>query len=429
MCLLYTLVELAPRWNLRLAVLHADHRLRGTESRADAAFVQELARELGLPFHGTEFALDASGENLEQAARDARLAFFRQFLVDRTLDRVATGHTRSDQAETVLYRFLRGAGTAGLSGIRPVTIEGLVRPLIGVERAEVLGFLNERALAWREDATNASAAFARNRIRRELLPALARDWNPQLPDILAQTAEWAQDEQAYWEAELDRLAAECLVERLPVVLMNCERTARLPRAAARRVIRRAVERAKGDLRSIDFGHVRSILEMAGSGEGHGRMQVPGLDVFRSFEWIRLAPPGIDSLENRNFRLYPAIPGTCRLPDGGELSLELVEKPGTLVAGDCGYNGSVAYLDWERVSGTPEVRNWRPGDQYCPAGHSGEEKLKGLFQRERVPLWERRNWPILVAGEKILWARRFGAAAAFAVGSTTRKVLAIRESRG
>src|SRR5262249_10553666 len=140
-CLLALLRELAPRWDLRLTVLHLDHQLRGEESRQDALFVRDLAAAWELPFELREMDVAAlcrqTGDTLEQAARSARLEFFRGFLRDGTLDRVAVGHTRSDQAETVLFRFLRGAGTAGLAGIRPVTAEGIVRPLLQIERSEI----------------------------------------------------------------------------------------------------------------------------------------------------------------------------------------------------------------------------------------------------------------------------------------------------
>ena len=193
-CLLYVLVELRARWDLRLSVLHLNHNLRGEESRADAEFVRELAARLGLAAVLSEADIAATVDNLEQAARDARLAFFRETMRTGPLDRVALGHTRSDQAETVLYRFLRGAGTAGLAGIRPVTVDGLIRPLLEVDRAEVERFLRERAIPWRDDSTNASRVFARNRIRHELLPQLARDWNPAIYESLAQVADWALEE-------------------------------------------------------------------------------------------------------------------------------------------------------------------------------------------------------------------------------------------
>ncbi len=198
-CLLYALLELG---GLELSVLHVDHGLRGEESRGDAAFVRELAAGLGLPFCLREIDLPAG--NLEQEARKARLSFFREHLAQGHADRVALGHTRRDQAETVLFRILRGAGTAGLAGIRPVTAGGLVRPLIDVERAEVEEFLRGRGIAWREDSTNAAPDFARNRIRHRLLPQLAADWNPGIVETLARTAEFAQAEEAYWEAEIGR---------------------------------------------------------------------------------------------------------------------------------------------------------------------------------------------------------------------------------
>src|SRR5207244_3398352 len=108
-------------------------------------------------------------------------------------------------AETVLFRFLRGSGTAGLAAIRPVTSDGLVRPLIDLERDEIRAYLTGRGIAWREDSSNATSDFARNRIRHHLLPMLTAEWNPALVGTLAHTAQWAQDEEAYWEAEVTRL--------------------------------------------------------------------------------------------------------------------------------------------------------------------------------------------------------------------------------
>src|SRR5713101_4484487 len=124
--LLQALRELAPRWSLQLSVVHVDHGIRGATSRADAAFVQDLAARQSLPFHLRHADVPAIQDNLEQAARRFRQAFFADLLSTGAVDRIATGHTRSDQAETVLYRILRGSGLAGLSGILPITQEGIV---------------------------------------------------------------------------------------------------------------------------------------------------------------------------------------------------------------------------------------------------------------------------------------------------------------
>jgi len=423
-CLLHVLRELAPQWDLRLSVLHLDHGLRGEESRQDAEFVRALADRLGLPLSLRETSVAQSPDNLEQAARYARLAFFRETIASGAAKRVATGHTRSDQAETVLFRFLRGSGTAGLAGIRPVTSEGIVRPLIEVERCEVRQFLVNRGIAWRDDSTNSSLQFARNRIRHELLPQLAREWNPAIGETLANTADWALAEEAWWDAEIDRLASEHFTTSHDAIVLRADVLAALPLAVARRLVRRAMELAKGDLRGIDFGHIASVMDLARSTEGHGRLQAPGLDIFRSFEWLRFGQPGAGGLESRNYRLPLAVPGTVRVP-GADLaiSLELIDKSGPLVSPDWVYNGC---LDWQRLSGSLELRNWRPGDQYQPAGYSGQEKIKTLFQQARIPLWERRHWPVVTDGPSIVWARRFGPAAGLAAEQDAKVILKIRE---
>jgi tRNA(Ile)-lysidine synthase len=349
-CLLHVLRELAPRWNLRLSVLHLNHRLRGRESDEDAELAGNLAAEFGFPFTVRETDVSAISDNLEQAARDARLAFFTEAMAEGRVDRVALGHTRSDQAETVLFRFLRGAGTAGLAGIRPVTAAGIVRPLLEVERAEVQSFLTQRGIAWREDSTNRNLQFARNRIRHELLPTLEREWNPAMLRALAQTADWALAEEAYWEAEIDRLALAHLITRSGFVVLQIDCLRELPLAAARRLVRRAMERVKGDLRSIDFAHINAVLEMAGTSEGHGRLQAPGLDIMRSFEWLRFAKPAANSLASRNYRVPAPVPGVVGIPgEDSAISLELIEKQEHPEMCDCVYNSSMVCVDWERLS--------------------------------------------------------------------------------
>src|ERR1017187_7509071 len=234
-CLLHVLRNLAPRWNLTLSVLHINHNLRGDASRADADFVRSLAAPLDPPFplHGLDLATTPG--NLEQSARNARLAFFHEGLARGLATRIALGHTRSDQAETVLFRFLRGSGATGLAAIRPVTDRGIVRPLIEIERPEIVRFLRGRSIPWREDATNATLDFARNRIRHQLLPQLAREWNPALTETLAHTADLSLAEEAYWQAEIDRLAERHLTRQGPAILVSAAALPALPLAAARRL--------------------------------------------------------------------------------------------------------------------------------------------------------------------------------------------------
>ena len=414
-CLLHVLRELAPGRGLCLTVLHLDHGLRGAESRADAEFVRSLAAGFGLPAAIRQVTLPAG--NVEQAGREARLAFFRGLIGSGQLDRVALGHNRRDQAETVLFRFLRGSGTAGLAGIHPVTSDGIVRPLLDIGREEIETWLRDRDIPWREDSTNVSPAFARNRIRHDLLPQLARDWNPQIEETLARTAEWAAAEEIYWQSELDRLA--------PTPILDVATLRGLPVAVARRVIRRAMERVKGDLRSIDFSHVESIIDLAQSPRGHGGVQVPGLDIVRSFNQIRIARHPVAATPYR----YPIRPSTearyLPLP-GSSICLQLIEKTETSRVSDYVYNSEMGCLDWGRLSGSLVLRNWNPGDRFQPIGSTGPRKMKSLFQAARVPVWEREQWPVVADGASVVWTRRFGVAGEAAAADSTRVILRIQE---
>lgn len=410
-CLLHVLAELAPRWALGLSVLHLNHQLRGEESRLDAVFARETAEKLGLKVFIREVDVGRlralSGDNLEQAARQARRDFFLESIGSGLADRVALGHTLSDQAETVLFRLLRGSGPGGLAGILPVTSEGLVRPLIETRRAEVEQYLRERSIPWREDSSNRDQAFARNRIRHELLPALMRDWNPALPEALAHMATLVRDEEEYWSREMRRLAAEHFASGEGAVILPAEVLRNLARPVARRLVRHAIGAVRGDLRRIGFGHVAAILKMAERKEGHSRVQVPGLDVIRSFGWIRLA--------------QPSAPGSAAA-GRALIELQVLEGKGLGTQPD-------GCLDADLLPAGFEVRNWRAGDRYQPAGYDSPEKVKALFQKHKVPLWERQGWPMLVHGDTILWSRRFGPAAGYAAGPQSRRVVKVAEKPG
>jgi len=430
--LLHALRELAPRWDLRLSVIHIEHGIRGAESVADAEFVGRLARDHGLTFHIRQADVPAMDGNLEQAARHVRQAFYADLMASEAVDRVATGHTRNDQAETVLYRILRGSGLAGLAGILPVTHEGLIRPLLEIDRGEMEAWLRERGIAWREDATNRDRTYARNRLRHEILPLLRDGFNPQLDQALAHLATLARDEEDYWEAEVARHQPTNNQQRVtshqPLVFPISQLNG-APPALGRRLVRRAIEMVKGDLHGIDFAHVERVLEMARSTEGHHRMQAPGLDICRSFDWLRIARPNPQARRVPDFSVPLEIPGSVELPGSStRILLQVLEKDGC--AEPCGK--VVDELDWQRLrrgDGTRrlELRNWRPGDQYQRAGQTKPEKVKFFFQAARVPLWERREWPIITYEGKIVWARRFGAAAEFATGPQTRSVLQVAET--
>ena len=416
--LLHALWQLGHR---PLIVLHINHHLRGAESDADEARVRQMAQSLGLEFLSFDWHYKQQ-ENLEQAAREGRKGWFTSLIKDNVIDRVATGHTKSDQAETVLFRLLRGTGPRGLAGVLAKTREGLVRPLIEVERDEVEQWLGDRGIDWREDATNRDTALVRNRIRHQLLPELKKEWNPSIVEVLAQLAELSADEETYWQQQMDRLMATVWKRTGTAFVAHVDQVKRLPRPVQRRLVRAMIEQAKGGLHQIDFNHIESILLLLNGPDGSGRVQIPGLDIFRSFDWVRFAEPGHDTLENRNYEYDLPIPGMLELP-GGDATITT-----KLVDGDYVYTKGSVDIDLKQVDGRLVVRNWMPGDRYHPEGSSEESKIKTLFQDFRIPLWERRHWPIICVGDQILWADQFGVAKEFVARPDSVKVLHLDVAR-
>ena len=410
-CLLHVLQELEIQVT---GVAHVNHKLRGEDSEEDQRFVAGLTRELGLEFYSTDGVCD--GGNLEQAARRIRREFFHDLIQRGLADRIALGHTRDDQAETVLFRMLRGSGLAGLAGILPVTAEGLVRPLLGVTRSEVEAFLCQRGIPWREDASNREAKFARNRIRHQLLPALKQDWNPRLDEALAQMADLAYEEERWWAAEVARSAKQLLMISPGAVEAQASELAKLPRSLARRLIRHAIREAKGSLRGIEFSHIEDVLAIPEAG---GKTELPGIHVIRSFDWVRLEVPGSTPLLVDGEVM---VPGSRLAPDGNSMiCLEVIRQKQDSKA--CATLKADLYF--RTIPERLFLRGWKPGDRYRPVGHAGDWKLKELFQRMRIPSWRRPFWPILCMGDKILWTRDFGPAAEFSDGEGPCK-LRIRE---
>jgi len=271
-----------------LSAAHVNHGLRGAESDGDEGFVRELCATLGVPL--TVFSVDMAerraetGEGLEEAARELRYAALRGLEVDV----VATAHTLDDQAETVVMKLLRGAWTEGLGGISGVVEKGpgsraqgpegsrVVRPLLGVRRGEVEGFLRERGVGWREDSSNKDLSLTRNRVRHELMPML-RGFNPGVDGLLANLATIARDEEAHWEAEVGRILPQVMLPGKPVrgggravstavgeagVAVELERLKAMDAATRRRVVRGM---ARGIGSRLSFEETAKVLALAGFG--------------------------------------------------------------------------------------------------------------------------------------------------------------------
>ena len=259
--LLHVLVHLAPSLGLKLYVVHVDHQLR-SDSAADAAFVRELAGRFQVPAIIERRAVRAicqqNGWSLEDGARRVRYECFLDAARRYSAPVIALAHTADDQAETVAMRLLRGSGVTGLSGIPAMRqAQGcrIVRPLLAMWRDEVMEYVRRHRLTYRRDLSNDDPRFVRNRIRHQLLPLLAREFNPNIKAALVQLAQQCRGEQAYLQAATQRLEKRCLRRGLHGrVSLTLRSFARQPEALQRSLVREAIRQVRGDLQQFEYRH-------------------------------------------------------------------------------------------------------------------------------------------------------------------------------
>lgn len=391
-CLLESLVRLRRLFRVRLEVFHFDHRLR-PGSAADGAYVGRAAARHDLPFH-QRAATDAPerGGSVEAWATARRGGAADDVAGEIGASVIAEGHTLDDQAETVLLNLLRGAGPSGLAGIPPVR-GNIIRPLLGLARAEVLEYCAAAGLGYREDKSNLDRRFTRNRIRHDIMPAL-REIQPNLTAVLSRLAEIMRAENEY----LDALAAPW--GRLPVcraqVTLPLATLTSLPLALQRRLLRAALARVKGDARDLELERIDALIELVEQGRTGAMIELPeGLLATRGYGELVISRAQSPAAVSGEWPL--SVPGTTMIPELG-LCISATPSDDTTLRDD----PNVAVLDADTVGEGLLVRFWRPGDRFVPLGLSEPVKLQDYFVNAKVPRRERDRIPIVESARHILW---------------------------
>ena len=444
--LLLLLKELSDTLGCVLSVAHLNHCLRGNESEADEQFVRSLAERLRVPCFVERADVGRisrqSKTNLEAQARELRLRFFESLIESGKTDVVALAHTADDQAETVLQRLLRGAGTRGLSGIHPI-IESpsgklkLIRPLIRVRRAALRAWLSDQGESWREDSSNRNLRRARNRIRQEVLPLL-EEFNPRIVETLAHTAALAREEEGFWESYLKPIYELWIRWEGSTASLELECLRQAPAAVAYRVLRWAIgkvaregrEERSSQPRPMDFMHIKQLYDWSIKGQSGQRFSLPQkVEARKEFTHLILekrqqSRKGSGAATPANYSYPVEVPSTVRV---AEIGLAFRFEFIALEEGRARYNerGNIL-LDAKLAESPLFLRNWQPGDAYRPEGHRSSKKLQDLFQRKRIPVRERTGWPVLCAGERIAWARGLAAASGCSPSAESCRAVAIHE---
>jgi len=429
--LLHFLKDSAAELGITLSVVHFNHHLRGAESDADEQFVRNLADTLGAACisGGAEVARVAREKkrNLEATARELRYRFFFSLVDQGRLDKVVTAHTANDQAETVLLRLLRGAGTRGLSGIYPLLEGKVARPFLDLTRAEIMNEIERRRLEYRVDSTNLDPRLRRNKVRQELLPLLEREFNPAIIRLLKHHADLARDEEAFLEQQARERGRPWRLRDGAEEKISVRALEAFPPAIERRVLRQMLQSVSPSLKGVSSAHIEDLLRFSTSGQSGRILALPcQMEARKEFDWLVLGPQS--GPMRQEAYAYPVDPpGQVTVPSLGiTFVLKIVEHLGP--AGE--YNQMpVSAMDVEKLTGRLLLRNWRAGDQYRPSGSRKLRKLKELFGQRKIPRSQRKLWPVLECGEQVVWVRGFPPAATVAPNPASRAILVIAEVAG
>ena len=417
--LLHLLLELRREWSLELFLAHFNHKLRQS-SEEDEQFVRRLARSLSLPLiiGSRDVRSHARQErmNIEEAGRELRYDFLKKTAQEVGADRIATGHTMTDQAETFLIRLLRGSGLRGLAGIFP-EIEGMIiRPLIQVEREEIEAYLKEKGVEFRIDETNFDRRLVRNRIRLDLIPYLKENFEPRIILHLSRLASLVREDDNFLEStarEKARLAISCEDGHLS---LDFNYLSSLPLGLARRVAREFILRLRGDLRGVSFRDVDSILNI---GAGKEFLLRKGMILRREGGRLFLkekAPARIG---------YEYIWNGQEPLEIKELGLKFEGKRVRRDDSCLGFDDHKrALLDLKKLKFPLLVRNRLEGDRYQPLGAPGRKKLKEMMRARRLPLSQRGKKPVFLSGADIVWVLDFPVSERFKINEKTSTIFVI-----
>lgn len=395
--------------NLSLVISHVNHKVR-KEADSEAELVRTLAKQWDVPFILHEFNAKENAcqyqKSFQEASREWRYAHWKEDMEKYDCNLLATAHHLGDQAETVLYRLIRGSGTAGLAGIYP-TKDNIIRPLLSVAKKEIIEYCHKEELPYAIDKSNLEASYDRNRIRIDLLPELENKYNERIQEALGRTAELLRWDEEYICSQVERVwSSYCRTTDLGEIEI-APAAWEQPEAVLSRLFRRAAARITGEPRGLEYKFVKTLMK---EGRKTGwKQNLPGFKVEAARNGFLFFRRELEQEVNQE-----SIKAKEELPKDWEISLMLdrwyqLPELGMQVGI---FNHPVTESDilWQTEFDKEKVaklenplvcRLRRPGDRmyYANLGH---KNIKKVFQDYGIPMTERERVPLIVLGQSVLW---------------------------
>jgi len=438
--LLNFLLSLKEKYHLTIYVAHLNHLLRGRDSDKDAEFVKKIADELNLTcqIENCDIYKYSKSHSLtiEEAARDSRYEFFNRTTKTFKANKIALGHHSDDQVETVLMRIIRGCGVDGLLGIPPVR-GNIIRPLIECSRKDIEKYCQKYKLKYRNDLTNATPVYFRNKVRLELLPFLSENYNKNIKNNLLRFRTIVSDVAMYLQEETNAAFNKVVGKKcVGQVTIDLERLRVLSLVLQRRIIRKSIKIVKGNLYSINFKHIKQIISLIDRQTGEKWLNLPnGVLIKRDYNKLIIST---NELENKkeessahNWEYGLSISGTERIE-----SLNMLIKSRIVDSREISFSNIfrknksdsklVECLDYDKLKFPIKIRNRRIGDSFFPLNMDGLKRIKKYLIDMKIPKNQRDSIPLLVdSGGNIIWVVGFRLDDRVKIDKTTKRILCIK----
>ncbi len=424
-CLLHILYSLRELYNIELLVIHINHLLRGKEADQEEEYVRDLSREWNIPFYGFKKDIKSlsklKGISIEEVGREVRYNLFIKMKASHQVNKIALGQHGDDNAETIIMRLLRGTGPEGLAGIPPYREDGIIRPLLACSREEIEEYCRNNKLFPKIDKSNLEPIYFRNKIRLEVLPYLEQ-YNNNLKRNLQNLSEIVGEQQDYIKGEMDKLWKDNIHKEMEDIKIDISWINNLSNFEQKEMLRRSIERVKGNLKDIEYKHIQLILEkLREDNNTIWEIDLPNnIKIERQYNKL-LVREG-KSKDRKDFYYPLVIEGKTLIPEiNGEFNLYLVEREDVDIIKSSPTRG---YFDIQKIEGPIFVRNRIPGDKFKPSGNLGTKKLKDFFIDKKIPREQRDTIPLVVGENGIIWVTGYRVDERYIVDEKTKTILII-----
>lgn len=418
--LLWCLVQLSNQYRLKLLTAHFNHRLRQEQSDEDEVFCRGLAQKFGVDFLTQKMSdpLVPRGVSPEDYFRRERYRFLDCVAADCGANKIALGHHLQDQAETVLLNILRGSGLDGLKGFLPIRDGKYIRPLIEVTRPDITATLQEAGIDFREDTSNSSPVYLRNRLRGELIPLLQKKYNPGIEQNLARMAQIVRRDDEWIGGHVDAILKSPRIQyRENQVTFSAEYFKSLHEALRFRLVKALLENLLPEGGGFSFSHFQAVVDLATNSPTGKIITLPHrLRAQKEYDFVILDRKAQERAADYEYPL--TVPGTV---DVKERNIQLCIKRG--VPEDVNFNSvDRVFFDEDKIKKPLLIRNRRKGDWFEPLGTKGSQKIKKLFIDRKVPKGKRENIVLIADDVSIIWIENMHISERVKVTHETNNVL-------